>query len=105
MDGVHGFRFLRRQVEFFQNKFIGLGVFLDPFSHGHFISSIVYVVEHAAARFVLIGADEGTLAAMLVSLLVELLFPDILMHLGAGDSPIGGIGFRVVAHPVGHDFE
>ena len=105
MDGVHGFRFLWRQVEFFQNQLISLGVFLYPFSYGHFIGPVIHMVEHTAAWLVLVGTDERALATVLVSLLVELLFPDILVHFGAGDSPIRGVGFGVVTHPVGYDSE
>ena len=88
MDSIHGFGFLGREIEFFENELIGLGIVLDPFPDGDLVSPIVHVVEYPPAGLILISADERTLPPVLVSLLVEFLFPDILMHLGAGNPPV-----------------
>ncbi len=88
MNGIHGLRFLRWKIEFFQYQLICLRIFLDPFPDSNFEGSVIHVIEYPTTGLVLIGSDKWTLSPMLITLFVKLLFPDILLHLGTGNPSV-----------------
>ena len=88
MYGILGFRFLRRQVELFQNELVSLGVIFDPLSDGDLESPVIHVVEYPSSGLVLIGTDERALSAILVTLFTVLSFPYVLVHFGTGYSSV-----------------